>query len=200
MGRLESTLSELKWLAVGAAFVTGTPLWHLVLKQFFEPGIAPDDYVPLAEIFAATAPMTIGVALVVVVLHADLRFASLVLAGAILWLSIVLGNLFGATAGDVPADVRWWSFWHPSAWMSILNQYLDLYRSRYGIGHFIMGIVIGIYMGYKLVQPAEGRAGTADPEVAVDSTGGSPPIQTSRASPSPKPPPASPRPAKHSQR
>ena len=66
MSKLESTVSELKWLAVAAAFVTGTPIWHLILKHFFEPGIAPEDYVPLAEIFVATAPMTIGVALVVV--------------------------------------------------------------------------------------------------------------------------------------
>ena len=172
MGRLESTLSELNWLAVGAAFVTGTPIWHLILKHFFEPGIDPEDYVPLIEVFAATAPMTIGVALVVVILHADQRFASLILAGGILWLSIVLGNWFGGAVGEVPTEVRWWNLWHPSAWLSILNHYLDLYKNRYGISHFIMGIVIGLYMGYKLVQPAEARQGAAKPEVPVNPTSG----------------------------
>lgn len=157
---VENTFSELQVLSMLVAFLGGTSIWYLILKHFFEPGISPDDLVGLAEVIAATAPLTIATAaLYQFAAHGGGGFMGMVVIGAILWMSVILGNVFGA--GIDGSGLRWHSLWHPAGWVSVFRVYLG----HYGLGLFVSSLVIGTYIGYKLEhgRRRSDRSGAAPP-------------------------------------
>ena len=152
MDRLERTLHEVKWLSVIVAWLMGMPISYLIFQHLFEPGvIGMDDVVSLGAVLEVTAPMTIGIALCgIILMENEGGFLTLILVGATLWLSILLGNKLGWEAGEVPDTVKWWTFWHPEVWKEMVRHYMHLYTSRYGLGLFVAGVLMGLYPPYNI--------------------------------------------------
>ena len=140
------TATELWWLHLVIAFFLGLPFVDVLTKALSPGKLGPEEAVDLVNVFVATAPLVIALALSLALLLRYPTGGAAVASGAIFLLVTSMANDAALGSQVTPQPVEGGGPFHHT--LTYLAGYLDVY----GPALFLSGAAMGLYAGAKAHQ------------------------------------------------